>query len=115
MYAKIQRFLFGWIPISIGDIFYIVLIIIVVYKASIFFKLLFKRKFNRNILSLLCNRAFSFSVSFYVTFNLLWGLNYNRRGIAYQLNLEVRKYTTNDLDTLTTVLLERVNNYAASL
>ncbi|MBK8951585.1 MAG: DUF3810 domain-containing protein [Chitinophagaceae bacterium] len=113
--SKIQRFLFGWIPISIGDIFYIVLIIIVVYKASIFFRLLFQRKLNRKYFILVLQQGIFIFLFLYVTFNLLWGLNYNRKGIAYQLNLEVRKYTTNDLDTLTTVLLERVNKYAASV
>src|SRR5262249_34548577 len=44
--------------------------------------------------------------------NLLWGLNYNRRGIAYQLGLQVKQYSLADLDTLTTVLQDRVNTYA---
>ncbi len=48
----------------------------------------------------------------YVFFNLLWGLNYNRRGIAYQLGLDVKKYSLADLDTLTTVIQDRVNYYA---
>jgi hypothetical protein len=42
----------------------------------------------------------------------LWGLNYNRRGIAYQLKLEVKEYTLADLDTLTNVIQSRVNYFA---
>ena len=49
----------------------------------------------------------------YVFFNLFWGLNYDRRGIAYQLKLEVKPYSLADLDTLTTVIQNRVNYYAA--
>jgi hypothetical protein len=49
----------------------------------------------------------------YVFFNLLWGLNYNRRGIAFQLGLEVKQYSLQDLDTLAVTIQQRVNYYAA--
>jgi hypothetical protein len=39
-------------------------------------------------------------------------LNYNRRGIAHQLGLEIKKYSLADLDTLTTVIQNRLNYYA---
>lgn len=113
--SKVQRFLFGWIPISIGDILYIVLIIIIVYKVGIFFRLLFKRKLNRKYFILALQQGIFIFLFLYVSFNLLWGLNYNRKGIAHQLNLDVKKYTIEDLDTLTTVLLERVNHYAETV
>jgi len=48
----------------------------------------------------------------YVFFNLLWGLNYNRVGIAGQLKLDVKKYSVADLDTLTATLQRRLNFYA---
>ncbi len=48
----------------------------------------------------------------YVFFNLFWGLNYNRRGIAYQLDLEVKEYSLSDLDTLTNALQKKINYYA---
>jgi hypothetical protein len=48
-----------------------------------------------------------------VFFNLFWGLNYNRKGIAHQLGLDVKQYSLADLDTLTTVIQDRVNHYAA--
>ncbi|HEV2354664.1 MAG TPA: DUF3810 domain-containing protein, partial [Puia sp.] len=45
----------------------------------------------------------------YVIFNLFWGLNYNREGIADQLGLEVRPYSTADLDTLANVALSELS------
>lgn len=113
--SKVLRFLLGWIPISIGDILYIALIIIIVYKVCTFFRLLFKRKLNRKYFILALQQGIFIFLFLYVSFNLLWGLNYNRKGIAYQLNLEVKKYTIEDLDTLTSVLLERVNHYAETV
>src|ERR1700687_3550027 len=45
--AKIQRFLFGWIPFSIGDIFYAFLIAVVLIKTFQLVKILWKRRINR--------------------------------------------------------------------
>ncbi|MEO7394039.1 MAG: DUF3810 domain-containing protein, partial [Chitinophagaceae bacterium] len=53
-----------------------------------------------------------FFLFMYVFFNLLWGLNYNRQGIAYQLKLDVKKYSISDLDTLTTVIQDKLNYYS---
>ena len=57
-------------------------------------------------------QAIFFFLFVYVFFNLFWGLNYNRKGIAQQLGLEVKQYSLADLDTLTTVIQTGVNHYA---
>jgi Protein of unknown function (DUF3810) len=111
--SKVQRVLFGWIPFSIGDLFYAFLILIILFKAGKFFKLLFQRKLSRSYFGAGLRQAIFFCLFIYVFFNLLWGLNYNRRGIANQLGLEVKQYTLADLDTLTIVIQQRVNGYAA--
>jgi hypothetical protein len=111
--AKMQRLLFGWIPFSIGDLFYGFLVLIIIYKTGVFFKLLFKKQLTRQYFSAGLQQAIFFVLFVYVFFNLLWGLNYNRKGIAHQLQLEVKTYSLADLDTLTTVLQNRVNEYAA--
>ncbi len=107
-----QRFLFGWMPFSIGDLFYGFLIVVILYKTFSFFQAAFSKKTEPKIFcSSIATSHFLFSV-FYVFFNLLWGLNYNRQGIAYQLGLEVKEYSLADLDTLTNVIQNRVNYYA---
>jgi len=110
--AKMQRFLFGWFPFSIGDLFYAFLIIVILYKVFKFFRLLFQKKLTRRYFVLALQQGFFIILFLYVFFNLFWGLNYNRRGIAYQLGLDVKEYTLADLDTLTTVIQSRVNYYA---
>jgi hypothetical protein len=110
--SKIQRFLFGWIPFSIGDLFYAFLILVVLFRAFMFFKLLFQKKLTRKYFASGLQQAIFFFLFVYVFFNLLWGLNYNRRGIAQQMGLTVKKYSLADLDTLTTVLQLRLNEYA---
>ena len=111
--AKVQRFLFGWASFSIGDLFYGFLILVILYKTFQFFKAIIKKRFTRQYFVAGLQQVIFFFLFVYVFFNLLWGLNYNRRGIAYQLELDVKEYSLADLDTLTNVIQKRVNYYAA--
>ncbi len=110
--SKVQRVLFGWIPFSVGDLFYAFLILIILIKTGKFFKLLFQKRLTRQYFGAGLQQAIFFGLFVYVFFNLFWGLNYNRKGIAYQLKLEVKLYSLADLDTLTTVIQGKVNEYA---
>lgn len=111
--SKFQRSLFGWMPFSIGDLFYAFLIIVVIFKTGQFIKYLGKKKINRQYLLNGLKQIIFFFLFVYVFFYSLWGLNYNRKGITYQLNLEIKKYTLQDLDSITNLLLQRMNYYAA--
>lgn len=110
--SRVQRILFGWIPFSIGDLFYGFLILVILFRTFKFFRLLFRKKLNRGYFIAAMQQGIFLLLFVYVFFNLLWGLNYNRRGIAYQLNLDVKRYTLAELDTLTTMIQKRVNEYA---
>lgn len=109
--SKIQRFLFGWIPFSIGDLFYGFVLVVFIIKLVRLFKVIFRRKFNKVYLWKGLKQVIFFCLSVYVLFNVLWGLNYNRIGIARQLGLDMQKYTVAELDTLTAVLQRRLNYY----
>jgi hypothetical protein len=111
--ARVQRFLFGWIPFSIGDLFYAFLILVILFRTGKFFKYLFQRKLNRRYFIMALQQAIFFVLFVYVFFNLLWGLNYNRKGISYQLDMQVKPYSVGQLDTLTSTLVSRLNTYAA--
>lgn len=111
--SRIQRLLFGWLPISIGDLFYAFLIFIVVIKTFRLIKAIVRKKTNRAYWVAGLQQFIFFILFLYVSFNLLWGLNYNRLGIAHQLKLDVKAYSNADLDTLASVIQNRVNYYAA--
>lgn len=111
--TRVQRFLFGWIPFSIGDLFYVFLVLVILFRTYRFFRLLFQKKLNRAYFGNALQQAIFFFLFIYVFFNLLWGLNYNRVGVVKQLQLDVKAYAVNDLDTLTAVLQSRLNHYAA--
>jgi hypothetical protein len=113
--SHLQRFITGWAPISIGDLFYAFVIIVIFYKLFHIFRTIFNRQFNRQYLTSGLQQVFFFFLFLYVCFNLLWGLNYNRRGISAQLDMRVKVYSLDELETLTTVLHLRLNAYATSI
>ena len=108
--AVILRFLTGWLPFSAGDVLYAAAAIWLLVRLVKLLGLLFKRKatwrgflygVGKTAIKLLC---------LYLVFNVLWGLNYYRQGISYQLKLGEGKYSTQDLQRLTDTLVVRVNN-----
>jgi len=113
--SKIQRFLLGWLPFSVGDLIYGFFVLVLVVKIVQLLKILFKRKFNRQYFFAGLNQTVFFFLFVYVLFYLLWGLNYSRKGIAEQLDLKMSKYSLGELDTLTNVLGKQLNYYASQL
>lgn len=107
--ARGQRILFGWIPFSIGDILYLGLIIWLIVGLVRLIRRLVRRQVDGPwLLSRLRGIVF-FCLLVYVLFNGCWGLNYDRRGIADQLQLDVRPYTTQELTTLVGLIVGRLN------
>ncbi len=109
------RVLFGWLPFSIGDIIYTVAAVWLLLLVIRFIRLLFKRKMTKQKWLSALRKLLQFALLVYIIFNLFWGLNYNRLGIAYQLRLKPQKETKEDLNALTGMLLERVNKARQNL
>ena len=105
--AKVLRSLTGALPFSIGDIVYGLFII---WLGFIIVKLIRNKQFRKSIW---LNLAIFF-VSIYIIFNLAWGINYNRCGIAHQLGLRIEKYSKEDLKELNCDLIDKVNKSRAS-
>lgn len=102
------RLLFGWIPFSIGDLLYFTAFIYLVAKAWKWLKLLAKRQIKEYLSWILFGKFLKLVLWIYIIFNLFWGLNYNRQGIATAFNLEVRPYTTQELYDFTWLLQQRL-------
>jgi hypothetical protein len=113
--SRIQRFLFGWIPFSVGDLFYGFLILVILFKTFQLTRAIVKKRFNRQYFKAGLQQVIFFLLFIYVFFNLFWGLNYNRQGIARQLALVAKPYSIQDLDTLASVIQSRVNEYAQNV
>ncbi|MDP4215462.1 MAG: DUF3810 domain-containing protein [Bacteroidota bacterium] len=107
--ARLQRILFGWMPFSIGDIFYAAVTIWLLVGLFSLIRRIVRRQANGSyFLSVSRQWIFAFLL-LYVVFNLLWGLNYDRKGIADQLQLQVRPYSNAELTDLLQVIVTRLN------
>lgn len=101
-FSTLSRYVFGWIPFSVGDIFYAVFIILAL-------RWLFKNFKNiwKSPLPLLLDITATLSVV-YCTFQLVWGLNYLRTPLHQTLGLE-KDYTTEELISITERMIQKSN------
>lgn len=108
-FSKILRIIFGWIPFSLGDILYLLAGGWLIWKVIMNMSMLFKKKIAGKLLFKKTLRLLLALVFIYIVFNAFWGINYNREGIAYQLQLKGLAYDTADLKMIQAVLLQKVN------
>ncbi|EDP94398.1 DUF3810 domain-containing protein [Kordia algicida OT-1] len=101
--SKLFRIVFGWIPFSIGDIFYTIagiLIIRYIYKNY----RLVRKEYKRILLDIYITITVA-----YFAFHLLWGMNYYRLPLYKSLELD-RKYTTEELVNFTERAIAKANS-----
>jgi hypothetical protein len=103
------RVLFGWIPFSFGDILYLLGGGWLFWKVITNCILLFKKKFSKEAVFKKLWKLILLAVTVYIVFNIFWGLNYNRKGIAWQLHLKEVVYDTTNLILMQELLLQKVN------
>lgn len=111
--ARTLRLLFGWIPFSIGDIFYGVVLVGLMYKVLRNSYLLFRKKLTWHIFFRKLSTVFIIIFFGYGVFLVIWGLNYSRKGIAFQLHLAAPQYDTMQLLKLQDLMVSRVNETKA--
>lgn len=109
--ARTLRFLFGWVPFSIGDVLYTVAGLYCFQKAFRFGKLLVRKQLRRRELVLISQKLAFVCLIVYISFNLLWGLNYNRVPMARQLGLSVSPYSTQNLQAVAKALVDTLNSF----
>jgi hypothetical protein len=109
-----QRILLGWIPFSVGDIFYGVVMIYVISKTAGFIKKAVRKQIHRNYLLHVGKKVVIAALLVYILFNLLWGLNYNRIGMAKQLQLTREKVLAPDLMNVMQEIVYHINSLDSS-
>lgn len=113
--AHFQRIVTKLLPFSLGDLLYAWWIIAVLLVILRFIVTLLRGRFSWPVFWLKTSRHAGTLLRIYVLFYLLWGLNYSRLGIAYQLQLSPKPYSTAELTGLTTELLQKVNTARKTL
>ena len=114
-FSQSLRNILGRTSLSIGDILYGGTFLWILWyggKAMLF--ILKRKKCKRegvdlwiNVVNLLC--------LLYIVFNVFWGINYNRKGIAWQLDLSVTTYNTAELKSINRLLVQKINLSKKSL
>ena len=107
--SKFLRIIFGWLPFSIGDIFYIILVIIIVKGI---YNILKRKAFN--LKNTLFKTGAIISVLFFF-FHFNWALNYFRQPLFESLNLEKDTYTNDELINFTETLILKINQVQISI
>lgn len=109
--SYLLRAITGWLPFSIGDVLYGIAFIWLFIKIIQFLRhkpTWIKFFFAIRTLVVKC-------LWIYIIFLVLWGLNYYRYGIGYQLNVIPEEYSTEDLKNTTAQLLQNLNSNARRL
>jgi hypothetical protein len=109
--TKVQRFLLGWLPFSMGDCLYGATVIFLLIRLFRFLKTIWRREADKKFWWNGIRWLFFWGLMVYLVFNVLWGLNYNRLGIKHQLGLIMTEYKTEDLDTVMQVMVQRMHQY----
>lgn len=100
--SQFFRSLFGWIPFSVGEIIYTLLIVLV-------FRYIIRnrRKIKTKPLVFLRDNILVLSV-FYFTFHIVWGLNYYRTPLSETLDVK-EEANYEDIKKLTETLVAKTN------
>lgn len=109
--SRFYRVIFGWFPMSVGDLIYLTVIVYLSVKLYRLFHILRTRQWELLKIKVGYIRPFFFLTIVYIIFNISWGLNYNRLGIAHQLQLQPKHHTIEDLEAVTQVMIEKLNYY----
>jgi hypothetical protein len=107
--ALFLRTITGWISFSIGDILYLVLGLWLFVKVLKTIIATIRRKISRQKTLRRTFRLARLLMWVYIVFNIVWGLNYHRRGIDYQLQLPNTSYSSSEVEQLLDEVVQRLN------
>ena len=100
--SNLSRIVFGWIPFSIGDIIYF-LVIFLLLRWLWKIRKSFKANWKDHVLKVL-----SFFSIFYFLFNFLWGVNYHRVPLFEKMEIK-KEYTDAELLAFTKTVIAKTN------
>lgn len=111
--SKILRISFGWLPFSLGDYVYLLIVCLLLFIGI--------KKYNQCKTLHVCfnfsGLMYLLSIStrclcwVYIVFKTLWGFNYDRQGIASQLFLDRKAYSKAQIVDLTKKIILQANSY----
>ena len=107
-YSHVPRFILGYIPFSLGDLFYVVVVAFLIYLVVKLIGNLWKRRWKNSFRSVLL--VINLLLGVYFFFYLSWGLNYYRKPISANANLQVDSLKLADYLVVLNGFLDSTNN-----
>ncbi len=105
--CKIMHPILNVFPFSVGDVFYIGLIIYMLYAVGKLVKLTYTKKLR--LLGIYVLKLIIIFEVIIIAFYMLWGLNYFRPSAAKRLHLQDTSYTIADFEAVTSMLIDSAN------
>ena len=103
---NVRLWITAWLPFSIGDLLYIFVCIYLIYK--LIRSLIHIKKEGVNKAKVW--RASAIILLVWISFKLLWGLNYDRLGAGHLLDIEQKAYSGAAVDSLVNELIDSLNS-----
>lgn len=107
--SNFRCLLFGKLSFSFGDVLYGLAFFALIFFFFRFVIAFFQKKVNLVSFWAALKRICFMCLMVYLMFNVFWGLNYNRLGIASQVDLDLKEYNINELKSLNALLVEKTN------
>lgn len=109
------RWISSLFPFALGDILYAVFIIYILKLIIQFFLRIKKNGWQKTDKITLPISMLNAILIFYISFKLLWGLNYSRPSISKQLNISDEKYSVKELVILGNYFIDTLNKLQPKL
>jgi hypothetical protein len=103
---SLRLWITAWVPFSIGDLLYIIVCIYLIYKLIRSLVNIKKEGISKGKVW----RANAIILLVWISFKLLWGLNYDRLGAGHLLDIEQKAYSGAAVDSLVNELIDSLNS-----
>jgi hypothetical protein len=103
---SLRLWITAWVPFSIGDLLYIIVCIYLIYKLIRSLVNIKKEGISKGKVW----RANAIILLVWISFKLLWGLNYDRLGVGHLLDIEQKAYSGAAVDSLVNELIDSLNS-----
>lgn len=107
--SKIQRKVSGELPISLGDLLYLIAGLWFLFTFISIVRNFFLYGLNRNRIIKGIKRLILLIFGIYILFMLLWGFNYHVNRLEQDFNVRLTPYNKTDLDSLCFDLMHKLN------
>lgn len=112
-FSYLPKVLFGWLPFSLGDLFYVAVVVSILFLCLQLLRAMWRRHFSvawNHFLKLILT-----ILALYLFFYVSWGLNYYRIPMTHHLELQVDSLTKKDYLYVLDKYIERCNSLRATI